>query len=175
MGIGIIFIIVLGICYQYYRINLGVPQEYNIAQYSMGETVKLDDFEVTVNNFTVAENKKAIDAKENENPDKLYSVDLTIKNISNEDKHINSFFINSSLLHDIYILQFPLELGSDSMMTSLKSREKKDIRLTYEGYEADKNRVFEFYPPKELYSNEIKNDLKNLKMHEKYIELYMEK
>lgn len=175
IGIGISLIVALGICYQYYRINSGVPREYNIQKYSMGEVVKLDDFEVIVNNFTVAENKEYIDAKENGNPDKLYTVDFTIKNISNEDKPIKLFIAKSSILCGLKVVEIPLEIRSEDIMSSLKSQEKKDIRLTYEGYETDEDAVFEFYPSKELYRNEIKKDLENLKMHEKYVVLNLKK
>jgi len=172
IGISIIFIITLAICYQYYRINLGVPREFNIEKYSMGEVIKLDDFELTANNITIGEDSSDFNTGNLYN---LYIVDLTIKNTSNEDKYLKSFYINSLILHDNNTSSPLVDPSSDEMNYLLKSQEEKNIKLTCNFMEINENGIFEFYLPKELYSNEIKSDLKNLKMREKFIELYVKR
>lgn len=175
IGISIIFIITLVLCYQYYKINFGVPREFNIEKYSMEEVIKLDDFELTANNITIREDSSNFNTEVYGNLSNLYTVDLTIKNTSNEDKYIKSFYINSLILHDNNTSSALVDPSSDEMNYLLKSQEEKNIKLTYNFMETDKNDIFEFYPPKELYSNEIKSNLKNLKMCEKFIELYVKK
>ncbi len=175
IGISIIFIIILGLSYQYYRINLGVPRKFNVEKYSMGEAVKLDDFEITINNIDKGEDVGDVDSEISQTIYNLYKVDLTIKNISNEQKDIKPFYTKSLLLHDNDISEIPIELGNEDMMSSLLSQEEKEIQLTYNFISSDESRAFEFYLPRELYSDDIKKDLKDLKMCQKYIELYMKK
>lgn len=176
IGISIIFIIILGFCYSYHRVNLGVPREYNLQKYDQGQVVKLEDFEIIANGITKLE---GIDEY---NPDESrysYIVDLTIKNISYEDKDIKSFYRHSFLINEsgFIILDVPQEAvkRSPEVDAVLKSQEEINIKLTFETWKNSKNDIFEYHIPKELYISDIKSDLENLKFHEKYIELSMEK
>ncbi|WP_346930168.1 DUF4352 domain-containing protein [Clostridium sp.] len=176
IGISVIFIIILGFCYSYHRVNLGVPREYNIQKYDQGKAVKLEDFEITGNGIT------KLEGSDEYNPGQSrysYIVDLTIKNISDEDKDIKAFYRNNSLINesDLIKLSVPQEAveGSPEVDAVLKSQEEIDIKLTFETSQNSKNDSFQYYFSKELYINEIKSDLENLKFLEKYIELSMEK
>lgn len=176
IGISVIFIIILGFCYSYHRVNLGVPREYNIQKYDQGEAVKLEDFEITANCITKLE---GIDEYNPGQARYSYIVDLTIKNISDEDKDIKPFYRNSSLIDesDLIELSVPQEAveSSPEVNAVLKNQEEINIKLTFETSQNSKNHIFEYHIPKELYISDIKSDLENLKFHEKYIELSIEK
>ncbi|WP_346897650.1 hypothetical protein [Clostridium sp. UBA7503] len=176
IGISVIFIIILGFCYSYHRVNLGIPREYNLQKYSQGEAVKLEDFEITGDGIT------KLEGSDEYNPGQSrysYIVDLTIKNISDEDKDIKSFYLHSFLINksDFIKLSVPQEAveGSPEVEAVLKSQEEINIKLTFETSQNSKSDIFEYYFSKELYINDIKSDLENLKFHEKYIELNMGK
>lgn len=175
IGIGVVIIITLGLCYQYYRINLGVPRKFNMDKYTMEEVLKLDDFEITINNIKKGENSGDPNSKFAQDIYNLYEIDLNIKNVSSEDKPIKTFYTKSLLLNGNYMSEIPTELGSEEMDIVLKSQEEKNIKLTYNLSIADESLPFEFYPPRELYTSDIKKDLEDLKMCQKYIELYMNK
>ena len=172
IGISVIFIIILGFCYSYHRVNLDVPREYNLQKYDQGEAVKLEDFEITANGISKLE---GIDEYNPGQTRYSYIVDLTIKNISNEDKDITAFYRHSYLINesDLIELSVPQEAvkSSPEVKAVLKSQEEINIKLTFQTSQNSENNIFEYYFSKELYISDIKSDLENLKFHEKYIEL----
>lgn len=168
IGISVCFIIIFGICYQYYRINSGVPRNYKTEKYSMEEVIKLDDLEIKINDFYKDVNKS------NE-LQSIYTIDLTIKNVCNEEKNVRELLFNSKLLQGDCIIEVSENIKENINNCIIKSQEEKRMQINYSfplGEEKDKA---EFYFPKEFYKNEIKSYLKDLKMCEKYVELMIKK
>lgn len=151
--------------YQYKKVNYGVPLDYNIQKYSMNQSIKLDDFEVKVDSV----NSKYED--DTANISNLVIVNVNIKNLSDKEKSLEDFIYGSRLVCGTSVIDVPILNDKKEDSRVIGRNEAKDIVLQYNIPEKNVGKEMKFYFPKTLYQHEIKEDLKSLKMCEKYVEL----
>ncbi|MFA9397449.1 MAG: hypothetical protein ACERKV_04180 [Clostridiaceae bacterium] len=147
--------------YKYHKINYGVPLDYNIQRYYINDLIELDDFEIKLDSV---DNNISSDGL-------VVTMDINIRNSSTEEKSLEDMFYLSKLVCGTSVIDVPVFNDKKSDSRTLKGKESKNIVLQYIIPNEDKNRNMKFYIPKTLYQNEIKDDLSDLKMCEKYIEL----
>lgn len=162
----IVILIASFIGYRYYKINDGIVKEYDVKGYNTGEVIKLDDIEITA---------KSISSESEGSSEIIYTIDLTVKNTSNKEVDIKPFYYKSKLVTNNIILDVPVGRNRDNKDGLLKQKEERDIQIKYSIPEAYKNECFQFYFPKEMYSKEIQEVFKEMKMHEKYVALSLKK
>lgn len=149
--------------YQYRSVNVGVAKDFYIEKYSMGENVELDNFEIKIN--SISKKDGIIDGSKNP-----YAIDLTIKNISDENQTIKQLITDSKILVGNYIIEVPLEVNGDGK-SQLEKKDERRLEIVYEFPFQLENREIEFYVPKEFYKLKIQERLDMLQMNEKYIAL----
>lgn len=164
----ITLIVIFGVGFQYRRINEGVPRKFNTEKYSIGEVVKLDNFEVIVNGIKEIEDEENYEATM-QTIYNLYEIDLTIKNISNEEQSLKSFY-KGVLYNDRRTSEIPLEIEGGKMEKSLGSKEEIKLKLTHNLLDVNKKEPVEYHFSKDLYLNDIKRDIEKLMYNEKYVE-----
>lgn len=162
----ILIIIASFIGYRYYKINDGIVKEYDVKGYSTGEVIKLDDIEITA---------KGISSESEGDLEIIYTIDLTVKNTSSKEVDIKTFYYNSKLVTNKTIVDVPVERDRRQKDDLLKQNEERDIQIKYAMPKAYENEYFQFYFPKKMYSKEIEEVFKKMKMHEKYVALYLKK
>ncbi|SHH95530.1 protein of unknown function [Clostridium collagenovorans DSM 3089] len=162
----ILIIIAIFIGYRYYKINDGIVKEYDVKGYSTGEVIKLDDIEITA---------KGISSESEGDSEIIYTIDLTVENTSNKEVDIKPFYYKSKLVTNNIILDVPVGRNKEQKEDLLKQKEERDIQIKYSIPKAYKNEYFELYFPKEMYSKEIEEVFKEMKMHEKYVALSLKK
>lgn len=168
---GIFILLIVLFCFCYYRANANVPREYKVDKYEKGESVKLDNLEITLNNFEKLDGAMAQITNYRRYD---YVLDFTIKNISNEDQPLWEFYDGSSLINDkkLFSESLPEEAKykNADFEYVLKKGENKDIKVTYNsGEDLNDLENLEFYISHKLYENEIKEEFDNLKMYDKCI------
>ncbi|WP_346880397.1 hypothetical protein [Clostridium sp. UBA3061] len=157
-------VLLLFICYRYYKMNFGVPQKFKNEVFMMDDQVKLDSTDIKITDCKLTNNKST----------NIISINLYIKNTSNKDVNINDLIYQSKTLYKDTIIEVPytIEGNEDNIV---KYNDEKNITLSYIfPYEAIDDNI-KFYPGKQLYEHQIKDYIENhLLMYEKSIEINCE-
>lgn len=170
----IFFVCVFIFSYCYHKVNLGVVRKYKEEEYSQNELIELDQFNIISEKIV----KTELVPIENDGVKNIYTVNLKIKNISNEKQNIKAFYRDLCLINEAYNIKFDLSeeaiLKSEEVFYIMDCNEEKNITITFTSKRAYDVDNFKLYIPKELYVNEINAEWQNNRMLEKYIKLDVE-
>lgn len=166
-----IVLIVLGI-YRYIIINKDMPKEYLIDNYSLGESITLDQVQIKVKSFEKL--RRNLEEHGDENLGCI--LEVNIKNISGEVVDIAPIIENSRLGFGTSYQDYADATGDLKKVKNLQPNEEANLTLNYVIFEdalkKSKNlNEFDFYISKELYKNQVEKEINELKLYAKVITL----
>lgn len=165
----VILMLVTVCIFRYYEINHNVARKYQIDKYSIGQTFKLDDYEIKVNSFKI----------ENSNDNRSQTldciIDVEIRNITKKTLVCGPIECSSLSLGTDFS-NCATVIGEVNKINKFLPNSKANITLQYvfpkELYNSySKNSIFSLYIDKSLYKNQILKKAKENKLYGKCVDL----
>lgn len=150
---------------RYQIINKNVPKSYEKQQYSVGETINLDNLQFKVKSYKINE----LHNKDNIN----VLLILNIKNVGKNKVDASSILFNSKLATE-FQYEDVADIKKDHLnyLKNLKPNDELNVQLTYSLRKTFKNNHhLRFYIANKLYKNNIIEKYKDQKFYSKYVYL----
>lgn len=164
-------IIIMILCVvRYYELNKNVPKEYTVDQYTTNKWIKMDDSEMIINSYKINQRDEKIDGDDNFD----VTLNVTVKNISNNTINISDLLDYSKVSLEIYYQDYCNARGEGDKVENLKANSTVDLELKYTLFNSELSRLknkdeYRFYIAKQLYKNEVEKFFKEGNLYSKYV------